>query len=98
MLFRPSTVRVSHYRYRGHHIPTPWATRSGPTTAGRARSMLGRPGPATARHTVHDDLAPGDLGAMNGHGRHHHHAAGVDQDLGGLVRLAVHRAQGGASG
>jgi hypothetical protein len=30
---------------------------------------------------------------MDGHDRHHHHA-GVGQDLGGLVRLAVHRAQG----
>jgi RNA-directed DNA polymerase len=30
-MFRPSTVRVSRYRYRGHHIPTPWATAMGPT-------------------------------------------------------------------
>jgi RNA-directed DNA polymerase len=30
-MFRPSTVRVSRYRYRGHHIPTPWATATGPT-------------------------------------------------------------------
>jgi hypothetical protein len=45
------------------------------------------------RHIVHDDLAPGDLGAMNGHGTHHH--SGVDRDLGGLVRLVVNRAQRG---
>jgi RNA-directed DNA polymerase len=30
-MFRPSTVRISRYRYRGHHIPTPWATATGPT-------------------------------------------------------------------
>jgi len=30
-MVRPSTVRVSRYRYRGHHIPTPWATATGPT-------------------------------------------------------------------
>jgi RNA-directed DNA polymerase len=30
-MFRPSTVRVSRYRYRGYHIPTPWATATGPT-------------------------------------------------------------------
>ena len=31
---------------------------------------------------------------MNGYDRHHHHV-GVDQDLGGLVRLVVNRAQRG---
>ena len=31
VMFQPSTVRVSRYRYRGHHIPTPWATATGPT-------------------------------------------------------------------
>src|SRR5215216_7924792 len=30
-MVRPSAVRVSRYRYRGHHIPTPWATAMGPT-------------------------------------------------------------------
>ena len=96
MLFRPNTVRVSHYRYRGHHIPTPWATRSGPTTAGRARSLHGRPRAATTGTPFMLTLPQGP-GAVDGHDRHHHHA-GVGQDLGGLVRLAVHRAQGGASG
>jgi hypothetical protein len=33
------------------------------------------------RHTVHDDLAPGDLGAMDSHNWHHHHHVGVGQDL-----------------
>jgi RNA-directed DNA polymerase len=31
VMFRPSTVRVSRYRYWGNHIPTPWATATGPT-------------------------------------------------------------------
>jgi RNA-directed DNA polymerase len=31
VMVRPSMVRVSRYRYRGHHIPTPWATATGPT-------------------------------------------------------------------
>src|SRR5512132_394556 len=30
-MFRPSTVRISRYRYQGHRIPTPWATATGPT-------------------------------------------------------------------
>jgi RNA-directed DNA polymerase len=30
-MFRPSTVRVSRHRCRGYHIPTPWATATGPT-------------------------------------------------------------------
>jgi hypothetical protein len=38
------------------------------------------------RHPVRDDLAPGDLGAVDGHDRHHRHAW-VGQDLGGLVGL-----------
>jgi hypothetical protein len=50
--------------------------------AGRAR-----PAP------VDDDLAPGDLGAVDGHERHHH--LGVGQDPGGSVGLEGHRAQGG---
>jgi hypothetical protein len=57
--------------------------------------MLGRPRAATTG-TPSMTTLPGDLGAMNRHHRHHH--AGVDQNLGGLVRLAGHRAQGGASG
>ena len=54
--------------------------------------MLGRRLAATTG-TPGDYLAPGDLGAMDGHDRHHHHV-GVDQDLGGLVGLERHRAQG----
>jgi hypothetical protein len=49
------------------------------------------------RHTIHDDLAPGDLGAMDRHHRHHHHV-GVGQDLGGLVGLERHSAQCGGEG
>jgi hypothetical protein len=48
-------------------------------------------------HTLHDDLAPGDLGAMDRHDRHHRHAR-VGQDLGGLVGLEADRPQDGASG
>jgi hypothetical protein len=44
------------------------------------------------RDTVHDDLASGDLGAMDRHDRHHRHAR-VGQDLGGLVGLERHRPQ-----
>jgi hypothetical protein len=49
------------------------------------------------RHPVHHDLAPGDLGAMDSHDRHHRHAR-VGQDLGGLVGLEPHGAQGGSEG
>src|SRR5215218_11019039 len=35
-------------------------------------------------HPVHGHLAPGDLGAVDGHDRDHDHV-GVGQDLGGLV-------------
>jgi hypothetical protein len=45
------------------------------------------------RDTLHDDLAPGDLGTMHGHDRHHGHAR-VGQDHGGLVGLERHRLQG----
>jgi RNA-directed DNA polymerase len=31
VMYRPNAVRVSRYRYRGHHIPTPWAAATGPT-------------------------------------------------------------------
>jgi hypothetical protein len=50
------------------------------------------------RHPLHDNLAPGDLGAVDGHNRHHHHHhhAGVGQDLGGLVGLEAHRSQDGS--
>jgi hypothetical protein len=47
------------------------------------------------RHPAHDDLAPGDQGALDSHdwddGR-----AWVRQDLGGLVGLKRHRAQCGS--
>ena len=49
------------------------------------------------RYAVHDDLAPGDLGAVDGHDRHHCHAW-VGQDLGGLVSLERHRSQCGGEG
>ena len=74
------------------------ATHSGPHHRRKAAKHARQTPRRHHGHTLCDDLAPGDLGAMNGHDWHHHHAAGVDQDLGVLVRLAVHRAQGGASG
>ena len=40
------------------------------------------------RHTIQEHLAPGHLGAMNGHDRPHHDV-GVGQDLGGSVGLEV---------
>jgi hypothetical protein len=43
-------------------------------------------------HALNDDLAPGDLGAVDGHDRYHGYAR-VGQDLGGLVGLERHRAQ-----
>jgi hypothetical protein len=49
------------------------------------------------RHPVGDHLAPGNLGAMDGHDRHHRHAR-VGQDLGGLVGLERHRLQCGGGG
>jgi hypothetical protein len=54
--------------------------------AKHARQVLSR----DHRHTVHDDLALGYLGTMDGHDGHHRHA-GVGQDLGGLVGLERHR-------
>ena len=48
------------------------------------------------RHAVDDGLTPGDLGAVDGHNRHHH--LGVGQDPGGLVGLELYGAQGGVSG
>jgi hypothetical protein len=42
-------------------------------------------------------LPQGDLGAVNGHDRHHHHAW-VGQDLHGPIRPEAHSAQHGASG
>src|SRR5512132_1856474 len=39
VMVRPSTVRVSRYRYRGHHIPTSWATATGPTAKPAAESL-----------------------------------------------------------
>ena len=43
-------------------------------------------------HALSDDLAPGDLGAVDGHDRHHHLRVG--QDLGGLVGLERQCLQG----
>jgi hypothetical protein len=42
------------------------------------------------RYPVGHHLAPGDLGAVDGHDRHHGHAR-VGQDPGGLVGFEVHR-------
>ena len=61
------------------------ATRSGPSTTGSWRSMPGRRLAATTGTPSTSDLAPGDLGAVDSHDRHHH--AWVGQDLGGLVAL-----------
>jgi hypothetical protein len=44
-----------------------------------------------------DYLAPGDLGAVDGHDRHHHHV-GVGQDQGGPVGLEGHFLQGRGEG
>jgi hypothetical protein len=49
------------------------------------------------RDTLPDDLAPGDLGTVHGHDRHHGHAR-VGQDHGGLVGLERHRLQGWGQG
>jgi len=54
--------------------------------------MLGRRLAATTGHPLHDHLAPWDLGAVDGHDRHHHNVGG-GQDLGGLVGLERHRVQ-----
>ena len=54
--------------------------------------MLSRRRAATTGTPVDDHLAPGDLGAMDGHDRQHHHPW-VGQHLGGLVSLERHRAQ-----
>ena len=70
------------------------STRSGPSTAGRARSILGSCRAATTGTLPRDHLAPGNLSAVDGHDRHHHHIR-VGQDLGGSVSLEVHRAQRG---
>ena len=48
------------------------------------------------RYTVHEDLAPGDLGAVDGHDRHHD--LGVGQDLGGSIGLERHRTERGPRG
>jgi len=49
------------------------------------------------RHPVDDDLAPGDLGAVDGYDRRHGHPR-VGQDLGGLVGLEPHGTKGGGEG
>jgi hypothetical protein len=48
------------------------------------------------RYPVNDDLAPGDLEAVDDHDRHHHLRVG--QDLGGSVSLERHGPQGGGKG
>jgi hypothetical protein len=58
--------------------------------------MLGRR-LAAPPHTVHNDLAPGDLGAVDGHDWHHDHV-GVGQDQGGLGGLERHGPHGGGEG
>jgi hypothetical protein len=52
--------------------------------------MLGGAPGRHHRHPVGDHLAPGDLGAVDGHDRYHGHAR-VGQDLGGLVGFEVRR-------
>jgi hypothetical protein len=47
-------------------------------------------------YALGDDLAPGDLGAVDGHDRHHD--LGVGEDLGGSVGLKGHRPQDGGEG
>ena len=49
------------------------------------------------RHTIHEHLAPGHLGAVNGHDRPHHDV-GVGQDLGGSVGLEVDGPHGRGEG
>ena len=49
------------------------------------------------RHPVHDHLAPWNLGAMDGHDRHYHHAR-VGQDSSSLVGLERNRLQGSGEG
>jgi hypothetical protein len=49
------------------------------------------------RHTVHDYLAPGHLGAMDRHHRHQHHVR-VGQHPSGLVSLERHRPHCGGKG
>jgi hypothetical protein len=68
------------------------ATRWGLSTVGRLRSMLGRRLAGITRTPSMRTLPPGDLGAMDGHDRPHHHAR-VRQDLGGLMGLERHGPQ-----
>jgi hypothetical protein len=49
------------------------------------------------RHTLHDDLAPGHLGAMDGHDRDHRYAR-VGQDLGAWSASQDTAPRAGASG
>jgi hypothetical protein len=55
--------------------------------------MLGSRRADTTGTPLSDDLAPGDLGAVDGHDRHHRHAR-VGQDYGGLVGLERDGLQG----
>jgi hypothetical protein len=50
------------------------ATRSGPSTGGSSPSMLGSRRADTTGTPFRTTLPPGDVGAMDSHNRHHHHA------------------------
>jgi hypothetical protein len=52
--------------------------------------MLGRRLAGTTGTPCVTTLPPGDLSAVDGHDRYHHHV-GVGQDLGGLVSFEFHR-------
>jgi hypothetical protein len=59
--------------------------------------MLGSRRAATTCTPIHDDLAPGDRDAVDGHDRQHGHAW-IGQDLSGLIGLERHRLQGRGEG
>ena len=69
----------------------------GPKHRWKATKHTWQPPGCHHRHPVPDHLAPGNLGAVDGHDRHHHHAR-VGQDPGGLVSLERHRPQGRGEG
>jgi hypothetical protein len=73
------------------------ATRSGPSTAGSWRSMLGRRQADTTATPSTTTLPQGDLGTVDGNDRHHCHAR-VGQDLSGLVGLERYCMQGRGEG
>jgi hypothetical protein len=68
----------------------------GPQDRREGAKQAGEPTGRHDGHAVGDHLAPGDLGAVDGHDRHHH--LGVGQDLGGSVGLEGHRPQDGGEG